>query len=150
MVIIYHKKTRIVLSWFNSWCSSILTLLADKILTISFGTLKNKLDCGTEAWLVIAVLVSNQYPLHQGMLGATDSKGKTHMDKDTTYMKDKLSFSSALLQDGIDHIVFLLFWNASWRRGWDVERHAWRNQSEDEVLSFVYTYARPHGVGLCR
>lgn len=58
---------------------------------------------------MIAVLVSNQYRLHQGMLGATDSKGKTHMDKDTTYMKDELSFSGALLQDGIDHIVFLLF-----------------------------------------
>lgn len=81
------------------------------------------------------------------MLGATDSKGKTHMDKDTTYMKDELSFSGALLQDGIDHIVFLLFWNARWRRGWDVERHAWRNQSEDKLLSFVYTCARPHGVG---
>lgn len=31
------------------------------------------------------------------------------MDEGNAYMKDKLSFFSALLQDGIDHIVFLLF-----------------------------------------
>ena len=28
---------------------------------------------------------------------------------DTTYMEDKLSFGSALLQDGVDHVVLLLF-----------------------------------------
>lgn len=51
-------------------------------------------------------------------------KGKSHLDEDATYMYDKLSFSGALLQDGVDHVVFLLFGNTRGRRGGDVERHA--------------------------
>lgn len=62
---------------------------------------------------------------HSAVLRATNErKGKTHLDEDTTYMYNKLSFSGTLLQDGIDHVVFLLFGNTRRRRGRDVEGHA--------------------------
>lgn len=60
-------------------------------------------------------------------------------------MKDELPLGGALLQDGVDHVVLLLFGNTGWRRGWDVERHAWRNQSGDRVWSSVYICAPRRG-----
>lgn len=58
------------------------------------------------------------------MLGAAGSKGRANANKDATYMKDELSLGGALLQDGVDHVVLLLFGHTRWRRGRDVERHA--------------------------
>lgn len=61
-----------------------------------------------------------EYPLRLGK----KKKGRANTHKDTTYVKDELSLGGALLQDGVDHVVLLLFGHAGRRRGRDVERHA--------------------------